>query len=83
MAKKIEKVGVKREKGYLYYISKKGDVARKPMARAGKKQSFKEEVIAKVGLKRQKGFLYFIDKQGDIAAAAMKRGGTKKKKAKK
>ena len=79
MGKKIIKLGIKREKGFLYYIDKKGDASRKPMARAGKKQSFKAELVAKAGLKREKGFLYYIDKQGDIAAAAMKRGGTKKK----
>ena len=81
MATKVIKLGIKRAKGFLYYIDKKGDVSRKPMARAGKKQSFKAELIEKAGLKREKGYLYFIDKQGDIAKAAMKRGGTKKKKA--
>jgi len=72
---KVQKVGVKREKGWLYYIDKQGNVARKRMARGGaKKQSLgKAEVVAKVGLKREKGYLYFIDKQGDISKAKMAR----------
>jgi len=38
MAEKVTKVGVKREKGYLYYIDKQGDVSRAKMARGGKKK---------------------------------------------
>ena len=33
MAQKVEKTGVKREEGYLYYIDKQGDVSRAKMAR--------------------------------------------------
>ena len=35
MAQKVFKAGVKREAGYLYYVDKKGDVARTEMARGG------------------------------------------------
>ncbi|MDD5224617.1 MAG: hypothetical protein PHE84_11555 [bacterium] len=76
MAKeKVTKVGVKREKGWLYYIDKQGNVARKRMARGGaKKQNLgKAEVISKTGIKREKSWLYFIDKQGDISRAKMAR----------
>jgi len=38
MAKKLVKVGVKREKGYLYYVDKDGDVSCAKMARGGKKR---------------------------------------------
>ena len=74
MAKKCAKVGVKKEKGYLYFVDKKGNVARAKMARGKKKGKGKIEVVAKVGVKKQKGFLYFIDKQGDISCAKMARG---------
>jgi hypothetical protein len=37
MAEKVQKVGVEREPGYLYFIDKQGDVARTLMARGGKK----------------------------------------------
>jgi len=78
-AKKIAKVGVKKEKGYLYFVDKHGDVSAAKMARGAKKGGSAKKV-AKVGIKRQEGYLYFIDKQGDISAAKMVRGGTKKKK---
>jgi len=79
MGKVIEKTGVKREKGYLYFLDKKGNVARVQMARAGKKTSRKQEVVSKVGIERKTGFLYYIDKQGHVAEAKMARGGKKKK----
>ena len=40
MAKVVAKVGVKKAKGYLYFIDKKGNVARAPMARGGKKKGY-------------------------------------------
>ena len=83
MASKVEKVGVKKQSGYLYFVDKKGNVARAKMARGKKKGKGKIEVVAKVGVKKQSGMLYFIDKQGDISAAKMSRGGKKKKAAKK
>jgi len=83
MAKKVTKVGVKKEKGYLYFVDKKGNVARAKMARGKKKGKAKIQVVAKVGVKKEKGMLYFIDKQGDVSCAVMARGGRKKKAAKK
>ncbi|MDP2942067.1 MAG: hypothetical protein Q8O36_00920 [Candidatus Omnitrophota bacterium] len=73
MSEKVTKVGIKRAKGYLYYIDKKGDVSRAKMARGGKKGGKPEKVKA-VGIKRVKGYLYFIDKKGDVSRAKMKRG---------
>ncbi len=74
MAEKVTKVGVKKEKGYLYFVDKRGDVARAKMARGKKKGKGKIEVVAKAGVKKKKGFLYFIDKKGDISCAKMARG---------
>ena len=79
MADKVLKVGVKREKGYLYYIDKKGDVSCAKMARGNKKGGSPKKV-AKCGIKRKVGYLYFLDKKGDVSCAKMKRGGKKKKK---
>lgn len=73
MAEKVTKAGIKREKGYLYYIDKQGDVSRAKMARGGKKGG-KPAKVKKVGVKRIKGYLYFIDKKGDVSRAKMKRG---------
>ena len=36
MAEKVNTCGVKKEKGFLYYLDKQGDVSRSKMARAGK-----------------------------------------------
>ena len=79
MAKKVCKVGVKKESGYLYFIDKKGNVARAKMARGKKKGRAKIQVVAKVGIRKQPGYLYFIDKKGDISCAKMVRGGKRKK----
>jgi len=78
MAEKIAKVGVKREKGFLYYIDKQGNVSRAKMAR-GNDKGGSPSVVAKVGVKREKGFLYYLDKQGDVSRAKMARGRKAKK----
>lgn len=78
MAEKVAKVGIKREKGYLYYVDKQGDVSCAKMARGGKKGGSPKKV-AKCGITRKEGYLYFVDKQGDVSSAKMKRGGKKKK----
>ncbi len=77
MAEKITKAGIKREKGYLYYLDKQGDVSRAKMARGGKKGGSPQKV-AKLGIKRKQGYLYFIDKQGDVSAAKMARAGKRR-----
>ena len=38
MAEKVAKVGVKKAKGYLYFVDKKGNVGRAKMSRGGKKK---------------------------------------------
>ncbi len=83
MATEVAKVGVKKEQGYLYFVDKKGNVARASMARGKKKGKGKVEVVAKAGITKEPGMLYFIDKKGNISAAKMSRGGKKKKAAKK
>jgi hypothetical protein len=79
MAEKVAKVGIKRQKGYLYYVDKKGNVVETKMAR-GNKKGGGGKVVAKPGVKKVKGYLYFIDKKGDVSRAKMLRGGRKKKK---
>jgi hypothetical protein len=51
MAEKVQKVGVERESGYLYFIDKQGDVSRTLMARGGKKGS-KAAKVKKIGVKK-------------------------------
>jgi len=74
LKQKVAKAGIKRQKGYLYYLDKKGDVSKAKMARGGKKGG-KPQKVLKLGIKRKKGYLYFIDKKGDVSMAKMKRGG--------
>lgn len=82
MAEKVQKLGVEREDGYLYYIGKDGNVWQAPMARGGKKKG-KAKIAAKAGVKKEKGYLYFLDKKGDISRAEMVNAGAKKAKKKK
>ena len=79
MAQKVAKVGVKRQKGFLYFIDKQGDVSCALMARGAKKGG-KPKKVEKVGIKKKDGYLYFLDKQGDVACAKLVRGGKKKRK---
>ena len=73
MAEKVAKVGIKRKKGYLYYVDKKGNVVETKMAR-GKSKGGGGKVVAKPAVKKQKGYLYFVDKKGDVSKAKMRRG---------
>ena len=76
MAKKIKvmKLGVKKDKRYLYFVDKQGDVSCAKAAR-GKKKGGSLKKVAKCGIKKEKGYLYFVDKQGDISCSKAKRGG--------
>lgn len=82
MGEKVQKVGVKREDGFLYYIDKAGDVSRAKMARGGKKGG-KPQKVTKVGVRKETGFLYYLDKAGDVARAKMVNAKAKKAKKKK
>ena len=78
MAEKVEKVGVKKEDGYLYFVDKQGDISRAKMARGRKGKGGKPQKVAKVGVKKAKGYLYFVDKKGDVSRAKMVRGGKRR-----
>ena len=73
MAETVATTGVKKDKGFLYYLGKDGNVWRSQMARAGKGGGNAEKV-ADAGVTREAGFLYFIDKQGDVSRSPMARG---------
>ncbi len=74
MAQVVEKTGIKKQAGYLYFVDKNGNIARVPMARGKSKPKGKKEVVKKVGIRKEPGYLYFIDKHGNIARAKMARG---------
>ena len=50
MAKQVCKCGIKRKKGYLYFVDKKGNVSCAKMSRGGKKKKKK---------RRRKGFFTY------------------------
>jgi hypothetical protein len=79
MAEVVAKVGIKKEKGNLYFVDKQGDISSATMARGGKAKKGAKKV-AKVGVKKVSGYLYFVDKKGNVARAKMARGGRKKAK---
>ena len=38
MAEKVAKVGIKKQRGYLYFVDKHGDISRAKMARGGQRR---------------------------------------------
>jgi len=73
MASKVARTGVTREIGYLYFLDKKGDVSRVPMARGGRSAKGQASKVAQAGVEREAGWLYFIDRDGDVARTQMAR----------
>jgi hypothetical protein len=73
MAEVVKTTGVSKEKGYLYYLGKNGNVWRSKMSR-GKKGGGNAEEVASAGVQRESGYLYFIDKNGHVARSKMARG---------
>ncbi len=71
---KVKTTGVTKEKGWLYYLGKDGNVWRSRMARGNDKGGDANKV-ADAGVTRDKGWLYFIDKNGDVSKVPMARGG--------
>ena len=54
MAEKVAKVGIKKEKGYLYFVDKKGDISRAKMARGGSKKRKKKKKKTKAKKRKVK-----------------------------
>ncbi|MCQ9207150.1 MAG: hypothetical protein NG740_04660 [Omnitrophica bacterium] len=79
MSKKVLcKCGIKRKKGYLYFVGKNGCAYETKMAR-GKKKGGGRKMIHNCRIKKEKGHLYFIDKKGSVCCAKMQRGGKKRR----
>lgn len=79
----IEPQRPKKEKGYLYFVDRGGDISRAKMVKGRKKEKQKKEKVLKVGITRQPGLLYYVDKNLEIKSARMNRSGRKKSKRKK
>lgn len=68
---KMERLGIKKAPGYLYFISKKGHVMRVRMTRGRGAKKNLPEMVQEMGITRKFGYLYFLDKQGDISRVRM------------
>lgn len=81
MAQVVANTGIKREKGWLYYLDKSGDISRAPMAQGGgkKPKGARNQKVVKVGVEKKPGYLYFIDKKGNVAMAQLVRRKAGKK----
>ena len=78
MAEKVARLGVTREKDYLYYI-KNGAVWKVPRKQPGQAKG-KSEKVADAGVNQDTSYIYFLDKDGDVARAKRAIGGQKRKK---
>ncbi|MBU0666603.1 MAG: hypothetical protein ABIC91_07455 [Nanoarchaeota archaeon] len=76
--KKVLPTNVIREKGYLYFVDKEGDISRvkRATSRADKGPKLHEKVL-KVGVKKEPEYLYYVNKNGKIGRSKMARGGKK------
>lgn len=80
---------IQREKGYLYYIDKVGDISRVRFERKQPalyntckdipKEENKPEKVLKLKLKRDPNYLYYIDKNGNISRCRKAASGRKPK----
>jgi hypothetical protein len=77
MAEKVAKLGVTREKDFMYYI-KNGAVWKVPRKQPGQAKG-KSEKVADAGITQDTTYIYFLDKDGDVARARRAIGGQKRK----
>src|SRR6187549_1372578 len=67
MAEKVAKLGVNREKDFMYYV-KGGAVWKVPRKQPGVSAG-KSEKVADGGFDMDTNFIYFVDKDGDVSRA--------------
>lgn len=74
MSEVIAKLGLQREKSYLYFISKEGDVCKIKAGRVKRGTHKTIELVRKLGIRKEKGFLYCLDTNGDVIRSVMAKG---------
>jgi hypothetical protein len=77
MAEKVARLGIRREKDFMYYI-KDGSVWKVPRKQPGVPKG-RPEKVAEGGVTMDFAFIYFLDKDGDISRAKRAIGGQKRK----
>jgi trigger factor len=78
MAEKVAKLGVNREKDFMYYV-KDGGVWKVQRKQPGVPKG-RPEKVADGGVEMDTDYIYFVDRDGDIARAKRAVGGQKRKK---
>ena len=79
MAEKVAKLGVNREKDFMYYV-KDGAVWKVQRKQPGVPKG-RPEKVADGGVEMDTNYIYFVDRDGDVARAKRAVGGQKRKKA--
>jgi hypothetical protein len=80
MAEKVAKLGVSREKDFMYYV-KDGGVWKVQRKQPGVPKG-RPEKVADGGFEMDTNYIYFVDRDGDVARAKRAVGGQKRKKKK-
>ena len=78
MAEKVAKLGVAREKDFMYYV-KDGAVWKVQRKQPGVPKG-RPEKVADGGFQMDTNYIYFVDRDGDVARAKRAIGGQKRKK---
>ena len=78
MAEKVAKLGVEREKDFMYYV-KDGGVWKVQRKQPGVPKG-RPEKVADGGFEMDTNYIYFVDRDGDVARAKRAIGGQKRKK---
>ena len=78
MAEKVAKLGIGREKDFMYYV-KDGGVWKVQRKQPGVPKG-RPEKGADGGFEMDTNYIYFVDRDGDVARAKRAVGGQKRKK---
>jgi hypothetical protein len=78
MAEKVAKLGIKREKDFMYYV-KDGGVWKVQRKQPGVPKG-RPEKVEDGGFEMDTNYIYFVDRDGDVARAKRAVGGQKRKK---
>jgi hypothetical protein len=77
MAEKVAKLGIRREKDFMYYI-KDGGVWKVARKQPGMPKG-RSEKVTDGGFSMDTSYIYFLDKDGDVSRARRAIGGQKRK----
>jgi hypothetical protein len=81
MAEKVAKLGIARDKDFMFYV-KDGAIWRVKRKQPGAPKG-KPEQVADGGFTMDTSYIYFVDRDGDVSRAMRAVGGQKRKKTKK